>query len=84
MAASNGFAGRHRRTHHSLSVAVVAGNGTGMERDYDYAGRVFASDIPAAETIGKSAGERTVKSSARARCRRRGCRSCSSRASPAL
>jgi PmbA protein len=32
-----------------------------MERDYDYATRVFANDLPDAAGIGKSAAERTVK-----------------------
>jgi PmbA protein len=61
LVASNGFAGQHRRTYHSLSASVVAGDGTGMERDYDYASRVFAKDLPSAKSIGKSAGERAVR-----------------------
>ena len=61
LAASNGFAGHHRRTHYSLSATVVAGDGTGMERDYDYASRVFARDLPNAASIGKSAGERATR-----------------------
>jgi PmbA protein len=61
LVASNGFSGRHRRTHYSLSATMVAGDGTGMERDYDFAGRVFASDMPDAASIGKKAGERAVK-----------------------
>ena len=36
MAASNGFAGEYARTSHSISVTALAGQGTGMERDYDY------------------------------------------------
>jgi PmbA protein len=58
---SNGFAGQYRRTHHGLSATMVAGDGTNMERDYEYASRVFASDLPSAETIGKQAAERTLR-----------------------
>ncbi|MDR3450995.1 MAG: TldD/PmbA family protein [Alphaproteobacteria bacterium] len=61
IAASNGFYGSYRRTGYSLSASVLAGSGTGMERDYDYASRVFAADMPAAASIGKAAGERAVR-----------------------
>jgi PmbA protein len=59
--ASNGFYGTHRRTGYSLSASVVAGEGTGMERDYEYASRVFANDMPSARSIGQKAGERAVR-----------------------
>ncbi len=61
LVASNGFAGHYRRTHYSLSAAVLAGTGTGMERDHEYATRVFARDMPDAHLVGRSAGERAVK-----------------------
>jgi len=61
LVSSNGFSGQRRCTHHSFSASVLAGDGTNMERDYDYANRVFARDLPSAEMIGKSAGERAVK-----------------------
>ncbi len=61
LAASNGFVGSYARTGYSLSAAVIAGTGTGMERDYDYAHRVFAGDMPAADVIGRKAGERAVR-----------------------
>jgi PmbA protein len=61
LAASNGFTGTYRRTGYSLSAAVLAGKDTGMERDYDYASRVFMTDMPPAAVIGQKAGERTVK-----------------------
>ena len=34
---SAGFAGRQVRTGHSVSAAALAGSGTAMQRDYDYA-----------------------------------------------
>ena len=61
LASTNGFAGGYSRTGYSLSVSVLAGEGTGMERDYDYASRVFASDMPSAASIGTKAGQRTVR-----------------------
>lgn len=60
-AASNGFVGNYQRTGCSLSATMLAGDGTGMERDYDYASRVMFRDLPEASTIGRRAGERTVK-----------------------
>jgi len=59
--ASNGFKGTYRRTGYSVSASVIAGDGTGMERDYDYASRVFAADMPSAASIGTRAGERVVR-----------------------
>jgi PmbA protein len=61
LAASNGFHGSYARSHHSVSAAVLAGEGTGMERDYDYATAVYGRDLEDAATVGKRAGERTVK-----------------------
>ncbi len=61
LAASNGFAGSYSGTHHSVSVAVLAGTGTGMERDYDYSTAVWAADLEDAASVGKRAGERAVK-----------------------
>ena len=60
LATSEGFYGRYAGTNHSISVAVLAGEGTAMERDYDYGSARHASDLESAEAIGKSAGERTV------------------------
>lgn len=61
LAASNGFTGNYRRSNYSLSASVLAGEGTAMERDHDYATRVFYADMPTPESIGKSAGLRAVK-----------------------
>ena len=60
-AASNGFAHTYQRSRHSLSASMLAGEGTGMERDYDYTGAVWAEDLQSPEAIGRSAGERAVK-----------------------
>lgn len=61
LAASNGFVGSRQGSRFSLSVSVVAGEGTKMERDYDYATTVWLSDLPTPESIGKEAAEKTVK-----------------------
>lgn len=61
LVASNGFRGSYAVTRHTLAVSVLAGEGTKMERDYDYSSKVFRSDMPSPSIIGKSAGERTIK-----------------------
>ncbi|MFQ5763552.1 MAG: TldD/PmbA family protein [Rhodospirillales bacterium] len=58
--ASNGFGRSRAGSRHSLSVSMVAGGNTAMERDYDYATMVFGEDLPPAEEIGRSAGEKAV------------------------
>lgn len=61
IAASNGFAGSYAISRQSTSTSVIAGEGVGMERDYDYDSRVYGSDLKPAAEIGRSAGERTVR-----------------------
>jgi len=61
LATSEGFFSRYAGTSHSIGVAVLAGEGTGMERDYDHASARHASDLQSAEAIGKSAGEKAVR-----------------------
>ncbi|HKQ10488.1 MAG TPA: TldD/PmbA family protein [Rhizomicrobium sp.] len=61
LATSTGFYGRYAATSHSLGVAVLAGTGTGMERDYDHASARHAADLRDPGEIGKSAGEKAVK-----------------------
>lgn len=60
VAASNGFAQAYERSSHSLSASMVAGEGTKMERDYDYSGAVWAEDLRSAAEIGKTAGQKAV------------------------
>jgi PmbA protein len=61
IAASNGFAGRYVRSGHGVSVSVIAGEGTAMETDYDYASSVHGADLEDAALVGRRAGERTVR-----------------------
>lgn len=58
---SGGFAAAYSGTSHSVSASVIAGEGTGMERDYDYSSVRFVKDLEDAATIGRQAGERAVK-----------------------
>jgi PmbA protein len=61
LATSEGFFGTYAGTSHSIGVAVLAGEGTAMERDYDQASARHKSDLKAAADIGRSAGERAVR-----------------------
>ncbi len=61
LATSDGFVGHYAATRFSRSVSAVAGEGTGMERDYDFSSRQHYLDLESAAAIGKSAGERAVR-----------------------
>ena len=61
LAATNGFAGSYGSSGHGVSAAVLAGTGTGMERDYDFSSAVFGADLEDAASVGRSAGERAVR-----------------------
>jgi PmbA protein len=61
LATSTGFYGRYAGTSHGLGVAVLAGEGTGMERDYDHASARHAGDLRSPAEIGRCAGEKAVK-----------------------
>ncbi len=60
LATSAGFVGSYARSGHSLSVTALAGSGTAMERDYDYASAVFGGDLEDGAALGRRAGERAV------------------------
>ncbi len=60
LATSAGFAGRYARTSHSVSASVLAGQGTAMQRDYDYHSTVHLAELDDAAGIGRHAGERAV------------------------
>ncbi len=61
LATSEGFVGGYASSSHSVSASVVAGEGTHMETDYDFATTRYLSDLPDAASIGRAAGERTVR-----------------------
>jgi PmbA protein len=60
LATSDGFYGGYAGTSSSFSASVIAGEGTGMERDYDYDSARHASDLASPEAVGRSAGARAV------------------------
>ena len=57
---STGFHGSYLRSSQSISTTAISGDGTGMERDYDYTAAPHASDLESPQTVGRKAGERTV------------------------
>lgn len=61
LAASNGFAQTYEGTSSDVSASVLAGEGTGMERDYDFTSAAHAEDLDDPEAVGRNAGERAVK-----------------------
>ena len=58
---SGGFGAAYSGTSHSVSASVIAGEGTSMERDYDYSSVRFVKDLEDAAIIGRQAGERAVR-----------------------
>jgi len=58
---SQGFHGASLGSRHSISMSAIAGQGTGMEQDYDFTSALHAADLDNAEKIGRNAGERAVK-----------------------
>ena len=61
LAASNGFSGGYRRSGYSLSCAMLGGEGTGMERDYEWTSAVHLEDLMAAAKVGRNAGRFAVR-----------------------
>jgi len=57
---SHGFRGAYVGSNHGLAVTAIAGDGTAMERDYDYSSVRHAADLESPEKIGRSAGERAL------------------------
>jgi len=58
---SHGFRGATIASRHGIAMTAIAGDGTAMERDYDYSSTMHGSDLENAQTIGRRAGERAVK-----------------------
>lgn len=57
---SHGFRAGYLGSRHGLSMTAIAGEGTNMERDYDFTAALHAGDLDDAATIGRRAGERAV------------------------
>jgi PmbA protein len=73
---SHGFVGRERGTRHALSLALIAGDEDGMQRDYWYDSVRAAGDFISAKALGDKAAERTLA--------RMGARGLSTRQCPVL
>jgi PmbA protein len=73
---SHGFVGRERGTRHALSLALIAGDEDGMQRDYWYDSARAAGDFISAKALGDKAAERTLA--------RMGARGLSTRQCPVL
>lgn len=58
---SDGFAGHYGGSTHSVSCSVLAGEGTEMERDYDYSTARHFADLEDPTKIGREAGEKAVR-----------------------
>jgi PmbA protein len=57
---SHGFRGAYLGSQHGVSMTAIAGDGIGMERDYDFSSALHAADLESPEKIGRTAGERAV------------------------
>jgi PmbA protein len=57
---STGFHGSYLRSSQGISVTAISGEGTAMERDYDFTSAPHAADLASPESVGRLAGERTV------------------------
>ncbi len=58
---SDGFHGAYLASRRSLWITAIAGDGTGMERDYDHSSALHESDLAAPDVIGRTAGERAIR-----------------------
>jgi PmbA protein len=58
---SHGFRGSYLGSRHGVSMTAIAGDGTGMERDYDYSSALHASDLESPEKLGRTAGMRAIE-----------------------
>lgn len=58
---SHGFSGAYLASRFSLSCTAIAGEGTGMERDWEAASKTHFADLDDPETVGRTAAERAVR-----------------------
>ena len=57
---STGFAGSHMSSRFGRGISVIAGEGTKMQRDYEYSSVIHFEEIEDAKSIGRKAAERTI------------------------
>ena len=57
---SAGFSGRYTRTSHGVSAVALAGEGTAMQRDYEYVSTVHLDDLDDPAAVGRIAAEKAL------------------------
>lgn len=60
LATSHGFCAGYQGSNYGCSASVIAGEGSGMQRDYAYRTARHLADLESPAGIGQRAGERTV------------------------
>ena len=60
LATSDGFFNTSNKTNYSSGISVIAGEGTGMERDYEYKSKVHYEDLETPKHIGETAAKRAI------------------------
>ena len=60
LATSHGFCGAYGGSSRSISASVVAGEGSGMQRDHAWRTARHSADLPSPASIGTLAGQRAV------------------------
>ena len=60
LATSDGFYNFNEKTTYSYGISVIAGEGTKMERDYEYQSKVHYKELESPKNIGKIAANRAV------------------------
>jgi PmbA protein len=60
MLTSLGFAGSYTRSDHGVSATAIAGAGTAMQRDYDYASAVHGTDLEDPAGLGARAAAQAL------------------------
>ena len=58
---SNGLNVNYQSSNYSIYVVLIAGKGTSMEREYEFASSVSEKDLIKPSIVGKTAGEKAVK-----------------------
>jgi PmbA protein len=61
LATSHGFAGAYSGSSHAHYASVLAGEGSGMQRDYAHHSTRFVADLDDPEALGRKAAERTLR-----------------------
>lgn len=58
---STGFVGSQVSSRFGRGISAIAGEGTKMQRDYEFSSRIHFNELEDAATIGRIAGERTIR-----------------------